>query len=142
MVFIDTPGLADGGLQYKFDVEEVYMWFARHCDAILVFLDPIGQALCTKTNKLVARLLSEQNHAEVRFYMTKGDMFKSEEDRSKCMCQITQTLSASIKPTHGFQMPLIYIPEEASLFSGNRKLPDNQLFSLCEMLEKKLSVKV
>ena len=42
MVFIDTPGLADGGLKYKFDVEEVYMWFARHCDLILVFLDPIG----------------------------------------------------------------------------------------------------
>lgn len=42
MVFIDTPGLADGGLEYRFDVEEVYMWFARHCDAILVFLDPIG----------------------------------------------------------------------------------------------------
>ena len=42
MVFIDTPGLADGGLQYKFDVEEVYMWLARHCDIILVFLDPIG----------------------------------------------------------------------------------------------------
>ena len=39
-------------------------------------------------------------------------------------------------------MPLIYIPDEASLFSGSRKLPDNQLFSLCEMLEKKLSVKV
>lgn len=42
MVFIDTPGLADGGLQYKFDVEEVYMWFARHCDLVLVFLDPVG----------------------------------------------------------------------------------------------------
>lgn len=42
IVFIDTPGLADGGLNYKFDVEEVYMWFARHCDLILVFLDPVG----------------------------------------------------------------------------------------------------
>jgi len=42
MVFIDTPGLADGGLHYKFDVDEVYMWFARHVDIILVFLDPVG----------------------------------------------------------------------------------------------------
>lgn len=42
MVFIDTPGLADGGLEYRFDVEEVYMWFAKHCDLILVFLDPYG----------------------------------------------------------------------------------------------------
>lgn len=30
--------------------------------------------------------MEEQSNAEVRFYMTKGDMFKSEEDRSKCMC--------------------------------------------------------
>lgn len=42
MVFIDTPGLADGGLSYWFDVDEVYMWFAKHCDLILVFLDPYG----------------------------------------------------------------------------------------------------
>ena len=126
MVFIDTPGLADGGLQYKFDVEEVLLWFTRHCDLVLVFLDPIGQALCQKTNKLVKRLMEEQDHAEVRFYMTKGDMFKSEEDRSKCMCQITQTLSSTIKPAHGFQMPLIYVPEEANYYlSANRKLPDN-----------------
>ena len=42
IVFIDTPGLADGGLRYKFDVEGVYEWFAKHCDLICVFLDPIG----------------------------------------------------------------------------------------------------
>ena len=50
IVFIDTPGLADGGLRYKFDVEAVYEWFAKHCDLVCVFLDPIGQALCQKTN--------------------------------------------------------------------------------------------
>ena len=46
IVFIDTPGLADGSLRYKFDVDKVYEWFAMHCDLILVFFDPIGQALC------------------------------------------------------------------------------------------------
>ena len=46
IVFIDTPGLADGGLRYKFDVEKVYEWFAKHVDLICVMLDPIGQALC------------------------------------------------------------------------------------------------
>ena len=56
---MDTPGLADGGLRYKFDVEEVYLWMANHCDLVLVFLDPIGQALCQKTNKLVKRLVEE-----------------------------------------------------------------------------------
>ena len=53
IVFIDTPGLADGDLRYRFDVNGVYKWMARHCDLILVFLDPIGQALCTKTNDLI-----------------------------------------------------------------------------------------
>lgn len=74
IVFIDTPGLADGGLRYKFDVDAVYEWFAQHCDLICVFLDPIGQALCQKTNKLVANLV-EKNLCDVKFFMTKGDMF-------------------------------------------------------------------
>ena len=42
IVFIDTPGLADGSLRYKFEVEKVYEWFAEHCDLVLVFFDPIG----------------------------------------------------------------------------------------------------
>ena len=53
IVFVDTPGLADGSLRYKFNVEDAYLWLARHCDMVLVFLDPIGQALCQKTNNLV-----------------------------------------------------------------------------------------
>jgi len=57
----------------------------------------------------------DQNSTEVRFYMTKGDMFKSEDDRYKTICQITQALSSKvIEPTHGFEMPVIYIPEEAT----------------------------
>jgi hypothetical protein len=40
-------------------------------------------------------------------------------------------------------MPLIFIPEEANYYANaNRKLPDNQIFSLVQFLEKKLSVKV
>jgi GTPase Era involved in 16S rRNA processing len=88
IVFIDTPGLADGNLKYKFDVDAVYKWFAKHCDIVFVFLDPIGQALCAKTNALVNELIS-QDCAEVRFIMTKGDMFRTDQDRAKCMCQIT-----------------------------------------------------
>ena len=77
--------MADGGLRYRFDVEGVYEWFAKHCDLICVFLDPVGQALCQKTNKMVAKLVN-QARSDVRFYMTKGDMFQTEEDRAKCMC--------------------------------------------------------
>lgn len=77
IVFIDTPGLADGNLKYKFDVDAVYKWFAKHCDIVMVFMDPIGQALCTKTNVLVNDLISQEG-AEVRFVMTKGDMFRTD----------------------------------------------------------------
>ena len=55
----------------------------------------------------------EKNLCDIKFFMTKGDMFASEEDQAKCMCQITQTLAASIPPAHGFEMPLIYLPNEA-----------------------------
>ena len=68
-MFIDTPGLADGGLNYRFDVEKVYEWMARHCDLVCVFLDPIGQALCQKTNFLIKRLI-DKNISEMKFFMT------------------------------------------------------------------------
>ncbi len=40
MIFIDTPGLADGNLRYKFNIEESLEWFADKSDIILVFFDP------------------------------------------------------------------------------------------------------
>ena len=55
--FMDTPGLVGGrekaqkgaysGVGYSFDVNEVMLFLADHVDLIFVFLDPIGQALCT-----------------------------------------------------------------------------------------------
>ncbi len=40
VIFIDTPGLADGNLRYKFDVENSFEWFAKKSDIVFVFLDP------------------------------------------------------------------------------------------------------
>lgn len=98
IVFIDTPGLADGGLQYKFDVDNVYSWFAKHCDLVLVFLDPVGMALCTKTTDFIQKLHRENCNAELKFFMTKGDIFKTEHDCNKCMVQITSALSSILPP--------------------------------------------
>lgn len=36
-------------LQYPFDVNGVIVQLAAMCDLILVFLDPIGQALCSRS---------------------------------------------------------------------------------------------
>jgi GTP1/Obg family GTP-binding protein len=87
-IFIDTPGLADGNLKYKFDIEDALEWFTHHSDMILVFFDPQGQALCKRTMKLISRLYPE-NQNKMQFLMTKGDIFDSDDDRLKCMCQIT-----------------------------------------------------
>lgn len=40
VIFVDTPGLADGNLRYKFDIEHVLEWFADRCDMVMVFFDP------------------------------------------------------------------------------------------------------
>ena len=57
--------------------------------------------------------------------------------------QITQALSSHIQPTHGFEMPVIYIPEEAAQFGTRRTaLPENNLPNLGDTLQKRLSVKV
>eukprot|EP00743_Colponemidia_sp_Colp-15_P002359 GILK01002557.1.p1 GENE.GILK01002557.1~~GILK01002557.1.p1 ORF type:complete len:514 (+),score=89.53 GILK01002557.1:83-1543(+) len=107
--FIDTPGLADGNLSYPFDVDQVIPWMANHVDLIFVFFDPIGQALCSRTMNIVEKL--HKTHSDkMRFYMTKADHVRSEPDRYKVMCQITQNLSARISAVHGFKLPLIYIP--------------------------------
>ena len=68
-------------------------------------------------------------------------MFRTEQDRAKCMCQITQGLSHSMIATHGFEMPMIYIPSEV-YHSQNTKLPENQIEGLCNLLEQKLTLKV
>jgi GTP1/Obg family GTP-binding protein len=53
---IDTPGLVDGNVNYPFDVNRIIAEMAEIVDLILVFLDPIGQALCSRTMNVVADL--------------------------------------------------------------------------------------
>jgi len=112
ILFVDTPGLADGDLKYKFDVDAAIEWMGKYCDLILVFLDPCGQAMCKRTMNLVKRLYPS-NLNKLHFYMTKGDVFDSEEDKVKCVCQITQGVTSYVPPMHGFQIPIIYMPNKA-----------------------------
>jgi GTP1/Obg family GTP-binding protein len=85
IILIDTPGLADGDLKYKFNIENALEWFANRCDMVLIFFDPNGQALCKRTTSLVCKL-HYTNSSKLSFYMTKGDVFETDEDRFKCMC--------------------------------------------------------
>ena len=68
--FCDTPGLVDGDMKYPFDVNEAILWMSDLADLVLVFFDPIGQALCKRTLDVV-EALSEENSEKLRFFLSK-----------------------------------------------------------------------
>ncbi len=65
MDFIDTPGLVDGDISYPFDVNDAIVNMAEYADLIFVFLDPMGQALCSRTMKVV-KALNEKHYDKMR----------------------------------------------------------------------------
>lgn len=106
---VDTPGLADGELQYPFNVEKIIVEMTSCVDLFLVFFDPIGQALGRRVLSVVEQL-TETCPDKVRFCLTKVDQIRTEEERIKVMCQTTQSLTAKIKSRHGFDLIPLYIP--------------------------------
>uniref|UniRef100_A0A6U7IE30 Dynamin-type G domain-containing protein n=1 Tax=Haptolina brevifila TaxID=156173 RepID=A0A6U7IE30_9EUKA len=109
ITFIDTPGLVDGSFHYPFPVEDAILSVAKHTDLIYIFFDPIGQALCDRTMKVIERL--NQDHAEkLRYFLSKADTVPNERDRQKVVVQITQNLSSRVRNAHAFELPSLYIP--------------------------------
>lgn len=91
ITFLDTPGLVDGLIGYTYDVEEAIVSLSALADLILsalesrslvrgtdvspffvVFHDPIGQALCARTMRIVKRL-NTLSPEKLRFYLSKAD---------------------------------------------------------------------
>lgn len=64
---LDTPGLVDGCVTYPFDVNRAILELAQLADLILVFLDPIGQALCSRTMDVVKALNDRGYHDKMRY---------------------------------------------------------------------------
>lgn len=60
-------------VEYPFDVEGVIEALADHVDLVLVFLDPIGQALVSRTMNVVRRLHNAGHGPKTMFFMTKMD---------------------------------------------------------------------
>ena len=82
ITFIDTPGLVDGSFEYLFPVEDAILAVAKHTDLIYIFFDPVGQALCDRTMKVIERL--NEGHAEkMRYFLSKADTVPDEMDRQK-----------------------------------------------------------
>lgn len=134
VTFIDTPGLVDGEMAYPYDVDEAILWFGQLADLILVFFDPIGQALCKRTLNLVEKLNS-QHSERVRFYLSKADEAGPESDRQKVMMQIVQELCKRPGLNKcGFDMPTIYIPNP-----NKPSRCSNQIEDICKDVEKTIN---
>ncbi|XP_039275469.1 EH domain-containing protein 1 [Nilaparvata lugens] len=112
VTFVDTPGLVDGEVHYPYAMEEAVNWLGGIADQIIVFFDPIGQALCRRTLNTIEQL--NQKHAEkIQLYLSKADDAGDEADRQKVMMQIVQELCK--RPSlnrNGFSMPAIYLPDK------------------------------
>uniref|UniRef100_A0A8D0CQ93 Si:ch211-11k18.4 n=1 Tax=Sander lucioperca TaxID=283035 RepID=A0A8D0CQ93_SANLU len=134
VTFVDSPGLVDGDMKYPFDVDEVIMWLGDLCDLILVFFDPMGQALCKRTLNIVENL-NERHGDRLRFYLSKADEAGGESDRQRVMMQIVQELCKRPGLNKcGFDMPTIYIP--------NPNKPSrcvNQIEEVCRAIEKTIN---
>ncbi|XP_030649489.1 uncharacterized protein si:ch211-11k18.4 [Chanos chanos] len=134
VTFVDTPGLVDGDMKYPFDVDQAILWLGELCDLILVFFDPMGQALCKRTLNIVERL-NEKQGDRLRFYLSKADEAGGESDRQRVMMQIVQELCKRPGLNKcGFDMPTIYIP--------NPNKPSrcvNQIDEVCRTVEKTIN---
>uniref|UniRef100_A0A3P8WJM9 Si:ch211-11k18.4 n=1 Tax=Cynoglossus semilaevis TaxID=244447 RepID=A0A3P8WJM9_CYNSE len=134
VTFADSPGLVDGDMKYPFDVDEVILWLGDLCDLILVFFDPMGQALCKRTLNIV-ECLNEKHGEKLRFYLSKADEAGGESDRQRVMMQIVQELCKRPGLNKcGFDMPTIYIP--------NPNKPSrcvNQIEEVCRTIEKTIN---
>ncbi|KAK9534843.1 hypothetical protein VZT92_007263 [Zoarces viviparus] len=134
VTFVDSPGLVDGDMKYPFDVDEVIMWLGELCDLVLVFFDPMGQALCKRSLNIVERM-NEKHGDRLRFYLSKADEAGGESDRQRVMMQIVQELCKRPGLNKcGFDMPTIYIP--------NPNKPSrcvNQIEEVCRTIEKTIN---
>ncbi|KAJ8903961.1 hypothetical protein NDN08_000492 [Rhodosorus marinus] len=91
VTFFDTPGLTDGEHQYPFPVEQIILELAKSMDLILVFYDPVGQGLCSRTSRVVGTL-NRLFRNKLRFYLTKADTIDNPEDGHKIIFQVAQNL--------------------------------------------------
>lgn len=91
---------------------------AEVCDLILVFLDPIGQALVSRTMAVVAAL-NDKYPERLRYYLTKVDTIPQLQDRMKVMAQISSQLSGRLKITHGLEIPCISVPVASTSTSAS-----------------------
>eukprot|EP00300_Choanocystis_sp_HF-7_P022163 c21324_g1_i1.p2 GENE.c21324_g1_i1~~c21324_g1_i1.p2 ORF type:complete len:489 (+),score=93.58 c21324_g1_i1:30-1469(+) len=132
LTFIDSPGLVDGSFKYPFDIEATLLFLAAQVDHVLVFFDPIGQALCSRTMRLVTEL-NTQYPDKLNFVVSKMDTVDSEYDRSNVLIQITQNLVAHIASKTALRLPTMHLPRPGEPLRP--RTPDGRVNGLIEVIE-------
>jgi hypothetical protein len=149
--FVDTPGLTDGGLIYPYDIDKICEWIADKVDLIFVFFDPHGQALCERTRRVVQAIASHpHNKIKLTYFLTKIDTFKTEQEKSKVMIQLSQSLTqahhadpASAMGKQGFgnhalSVLGIFLPHKADSNLSEQHKSWNELDELCSRIDTKI----
>lgn len=135
VMFVDTPGLVDGDMSYPFDVNKSIEFLGSLCDIILVFFDPIGQALCKRTLNIIENLNAVAND-RIKFYLSKADTAGTESDRQRVLMQITQELCKRPGLNKcGFDMPTIFVPS----LTDRPARCENQIESVCKEIDKTIN---
>ena len=125
--FIDTPGLTDGYVRYNCDIIEMMKWMSNYVDLVLVLLDPIGQALCTKTMDMI-EFLSRKYPQKVKVCLSKADQIDNEEDFHKLSIQIHSAISTMTEQINVEIIPFSILE--------NSKTISNKIHSITEAIEK------
>ncbi|EQC34853.1 hypothetical protein SDRG_07655 [Saprolegnia diclina VS20] len=141
--FCDTPGLVDGDIAYPFDVNAAIVSMAAYADLIFVFLDPMGQALCSRTMNVVKALNANGQFADkMKYYLTKADTVTDSKEMMKLMVQITQNIKANIQNQHGLEIPSIWIQKPHMPTPPEHLAQLNQIDSVCDVIEQSIHQKV
>jgi GTPase Era involved in 16S rRNA processing len=133
--FIDTPGVIDGKMRNHCDVPTVVKWLAHFVDLIVVFLDPIGQALRQSMTDLITEL-NKYHQSKLKIYLSKADMVTKAEEMNKIYTQLSMHLDQSILSQEGYNILPICIPTDQPLVFTNR------IDSLLKEIEKSVNMKL
>lgn len=137
---VDTPGLVDGEMKYPFDVNNAIFEMSNLADLVLVFFDPIGQAL-TKRTLDVVETVHKKYPEKIRFFLSKADEAGEESDRQRVLMQIVCDLCRRPSLNQiGFDMPTIYI--ENAKNSGRPKRCANQIQTVVDEIKKTINMTV
>lgn len=126
--FIDTPGLTDGLVKYNCDIIEMIKWISDYVDMVLIFLDPVGQALCTKTMEIISFLYSKHKE-KFQICLSKIDQVVEERDFLRLNQQIHSSISQYSQETNIEIIPFTIKPD-------NKTNTYNKINIIKESIEK------